>query len=61
MSSCMKDYVKKQLLSVEEEEDSMFYDEVEDRVPQEVKNNLRNLISDHPEGIWCCDLPKLYK
>lgn len=52
--------MRKQLLSVEAE-DSTFYDEVEERVPDEVKNNLRNLIGDHPEGIWCCDLPKLYR
>lgn len=60
ISPYIKKYMQKQLLSVEDE-DSTFYDEVEERVPEEVKNNLRNLIGDHPEGIWCCDLPKLYR
>lgn len=41
--------------------DNLFYDEIEERVPEGVKNNLRDLIGDHPEGIWCCDLPKLYR
>lgn len=40
--------------------DSIFLEESEDRVPEEVKDNLRNLIADHPEGIWCCELPQLY-
>lgn len=35
-------------------------DEEDTRVPKEVVNNLRGLIGDHPEGIWCCDLPKFY-
>lgn len=56
----VKKYMTTQLLSVQDE-DSTFYDEVEDRVPIDVRNNLQNLIGDHPEGIWCCDLPKLYK
>lgn len=60
VSPYIKKFVGKELLSVKAE-DATFYDEVEERVPEEVKNNLRNLIGDHPEGIWCCDLPKLYK
>lgn len=50
-------YVKKYMLHCIEDGDETFY---EDRVPTEVKNNLRNLIGDYPEGIWCSDLPRLY-
>lgn len=51
-------YIENNLCAKEVE--SMFHDVLEDRVPEEVKDNLRNLIADYPEGIWCCDLPKLY-
>lgn len=60
ISPYMKKYMEKPLLSVEDD-NAIFYDEVEERVPEHIRNNLRDLIGDHPEGVWCCDLPKLYK
>lgn len=39
-----------------------FFDSDEDaeRVPVEVRKNLRNLIRKHSEGIWCRELPRVY-
>lgn len=41
-------------------EDIFESDDDEDRVPEEVQNNLKDLIKKNPKGIWCCDLPNLY-
>ncbi|CAG9835960.1 unnamed protein product [Diabrotica balteata] len=43
---------KNDLFSVKDEEDN---------VPANIKNNLRLLIQQHPEGMWCTELPNAYK
>ncbi|KAJ8983202.1 hypothetical protein NQ317_016423, partial [Molorchus minor] len=35
--------------------------EQESRVPFYIRNNLRSLIGQCPEGIWCADLPQKYR
>ncbi|CAH1106187.1 unnamed protein product [Psylliodes chrysocephalus] len=33
----------------------------EESVPVSVKNNLKNLIGQYPDGIWCADVPGVYR
>lgn len=60
-------YIAKKLENIEFvsssvlDDETYISDEEDYKVPTTVKRNLQELISSHPEGIWCCDLPRLYR
>ncbi|XP_050508484.1 uncharacterized protein LOC126885747 [Diabrotica virgifera virgifera] len=42
-------------------QNSLFSQDAEGNVPANIKNNLRLLIQEHPEGMWCTELPIFYR